>query len=488
MKSLVERVIHEVEQRQIQYDIRAGSNPNQSRNRRFCELTREKTVTEEGILEFIEKESERAESSFSLPITAKLVSLAARSARRGRVQTTNQEPIDIVIYIHAAFEKILDNGVQIPDGATVVVSTLATYRPHARVEKISDQLFSIQLGRYLFWDAFNLSCTVYDLLGKARDQNEKPFSEVFRKSVFEKYLASTHHSEQFRYVLSSIALGEKLRCLAVFDQDIIDTKISYVTHFTLLIHIFWLGHELSHVQKHFGAGSQNKKDGIFEIISYHLFSSFKDSDVPEPLKQFYVREYLAGHCQEFEADLDGYVLCANVAIDLFSNKLVGIAAATLSISLIALLDRLNYLVVKRVDVLSLVGLKNYNQVPFAAEYCVPRKSHPWGKTRIMALTTLLHFGHSLASRAAEDELNAHKNISNCSYALIGQADVEAFEAVAKALMFQGELTVHVRPDEVIVTEHFKDREPRFYTVPWGKFGSTPLCDITDTVNSATSHL
>jgi hypothetical protein len=403
----------------------------------------------------------------SIPIHEGLVEIAVEIARRGTFFLTPVEPINTSIYILNAIHLIVENvelGKSIDE---IFICTDHSYRPHASVQVVEENSYAIILGYYLFMDCYLMSATYYDLIFRARDGKNIEFSEVFSSKYLIPILRTSHHMWQMPCILAGTVLGEKLRCAAIFPESLLTEKSGYVTQFSMLMHVFIIAHEIGHV---FSGHLSLKSSSMVqrEIVVSLLDTYFSEEPAEEIQKKIYINRYLNRHCEEFQADDFALQQCINTSVDLFGSRLPGIAAAFVVINLISMFDKIFHYATTGQNVTKIVGITKFNRVPFSVEFRLPRRSHPWGKTRLFMLQHSNYISNHLDCDFNHEKVEINQEIFNTiaegAHSVISQCDIEAIKLSNEVLKKDGEIVVSVLSEGILIMQNFKEKPTESFMI------------------------
>ena len=426
---------------------------------------------------------ERHRDSYRLFLTANMVYDACEIARQGSVFLSKCEPITTSIILLASLKHILNNYIHVNERFSLIVATDSRYRPHGRVERIAENCYLIVVGRYLVIDSFLISTTIYDSIFALRKERETDFLQAFSSDLLAKTMMSSYHKYQFPFILSGIYMGENIRCAGIFDSENRLKYGSYCTSLALCMISFIFGHEIGHIfNDDLNPNKTQREHNIYKTMLVNQIDSNESDFYNENKEQikWYISEYADIHGCECDADLRGLQISMDVAVDLFQNKLVGLAASFLTLKLMSLFDKLHFFFINRKNINDIVSLEDFNRVLFSADIRVPFSSHPWGKTRLSLLPTLyLLMWETANGRTAEErahENNAVRKIFQGAHSIVDVFEQEVTNIISEAILREGEFSVMLSQENTKIIHYHKGKRSRLYTNSHEAYFSGVWCD------------
>jgi len=318
----------------------------QQARRTFHSMLLDPTATAEAVATFTQENADTNFSSYSSPLSAG--GLAVDDVVRIRNFCSNAqlhfprtEYADTVYLLVQSFESVYLNAHAPIWHSTFIVATDLEYRPHASIQKLDEDFYSIVFGRYLLSDLAMVAFTFYEILTEFRSHGSAPdgFSEAVESVGFIKTFNESYHRRQFPYVLASLALGEQYRYTFKFSGPLFAQQPArYIVFYHLMI-CFLVAHEIAHLIN----GDLEEKEPFFAWALATIFDHDNDicmlKHIPaSELKSFW-KKYGPAHSREAGADFEAYRITQDIAVDRMSHRVTGVVAATLVLSVISWIDR-----------------------------------------------------------------------------------------------------------------------------------------------------
>jgi len=332
--------------------------------------------------------------------------------------------------------------------AEFLLATDCTYRPHASVQEWSEDRYLILMSRSLIWDLSILADVVAMHIGGVRAAlGDSPWRDpAFPYAL----LMEFEHSElrwQIPYLLCGFVEGERYRFATQIGDGAFEQAVGAEIAAGAIDCL--LGHELAHVHE----GHVRSKPQHSELWGPARYAATHGHQHLGAEASRRVDDYSAHfwphHERELVADRIGLAIAGSSGPEgAWDLRLMG---AQLALGLISFLDRATYMVQQREDPAMLLGLEQYN-IPGLVDLLLPKKTHPWGKTRATSLNNSL--ADIYEPSFSPGELKRKSNLMSGVGDIFGMYGAFGLLALRFARSKPGEFVAMLHPDGKLWTRHF----------------------------------
>jgi hypothetical protein len=424
----------------------------------FHRMLHDPEVTAEEVDKFVRENKDCCFSpdGISLGIGTDNISRIRNFCKTVNIHFPRTEFADIVYFLVQAFESLSQNSNEAIWKAHFVVATDGEYHPHAHIRKLGDNCYSIVFGIYLLADLAKVAFTFYAILTEFRSSQCAPegFSEAVGSPGFIKTFNGSLHRRQFPYVLVSLALGERYRYITKFESALFSQQEARFSVFYQLTICFLVAHEVAHLIN----GDLDGKEPYFSEWMASMFDHASDMCMLKYISRSelasFWKKYGRMHSREAGADFEAFRITQDIAVDRMGHRAVGVAAASLVLSVIAWVDRARYFIEHRADPARVVGRHLYNRNLGHVDVKLPIASHPWGKTRA-ALLGYYGLINAMALEKLMTSFESDRQVGISVMRMFSETVAEALAILVSLSQMPGEFAA-MEFDGKVVTTYWPD--------------------------------